>query len=317
MKNLLNIIIPLYNRTDETLELIESIKKSEYKNYNITVVDDCSTKISNLFCKSLADDKIPLIRHDVRKGPASARNTGAKSTNGDILIFIDSDVLIYPDTLKKVVTAFNNNPSYAAIIPIPGIENKFQDIYSTHFVFRIHFNYNTLPDFIKHTYGSFTAIKRETFNKVGGYNEKLLTAGIEDSELGLDIYKTDGKIYIDKLNSIIHNKKINFIGILINDFNRTVDRILYLLRRNQLTNVVSDKRFISNPSFQMLSALLSPLIAFFAFFSLINAVYFIFLLLTLIIFAIINLGYLGFVNKHKGPIFSIKIYLLLVIDMLF
>lgn len=48
--------------------------------------------------------------------PAHARNFGSKCSSADILIFIDSDVLIFPETISKIVQAFQEHKDVAAII---------------------------------------------------------------------------------------------------------------------------------------------------------------------------------------------------------
>jgi glycosyltransferase involved in cell wall biosynthesis len=308
----INIVIPNYNRGSDVLKLIESIKTSTYSNLNITVVDDCSTDDS---VGVLRGNEVRVIEHKENLRQGAARNTGARNTNGDIIVFLDSDVLVFSDTIEKLVNALVSDEEISAVVGLPGKTSEFNDLCSSHFILRVYFNYINLPDFITHTTGTITAIRRTEFEKVGGYNE--LITGVEDDEFGLELCRKGGRIYFDRNIPVIHNKKIGLLGLIRNDMMRTVDRVLYMFRKSQFQSTIKEKRFISTPFTQILSALIAPVLIF-SFASIFYSIWF----LPLFVLAFLSFyglypSYLYFVSRERGIIFSVKVFFLLIIDMFF
>ena len=107
---LFSIIIPVYN-TGATLGMtLESLLEQTYKNFEIILVNDGSTDELTIFiCDNLdrfyTNVKIQLVNKK-NGGLCSARNEGVRHSNGDVLIFLDSDDLLPNDTLENYYNAF-------------------------------------------------------------------------------------------------------------------------------------------------------------------------------------------------------------------
>jgi glycosyltransferase involved in cell wall biosynthesis len=97
-----SIIIPVYNRPDELRELLESLTKQTFKDFEVIIVEDGSEVNSesevNKF-RSLLDLK---YFQKPNSGPGLSRNFGAEKATSDIFIFFDSDCIIPPDYLSVV-----------------------------------------------------------------------------------------------------------------------------------------------------------------------------------------------------------------------
>ena len=89
---LVSVIIPTYNRVNETIRAIKSALAQTYKNIEVIVVDDGST-VSIKPIKELAkkNKKIRLIELGKNLGASTARNTGIKEAKGEYVAFLDSD----------------------------------------------------------------------------------------------------------------------------------------------------------------------------------------------------------------------------------
>ncbi|MHB9111514.1 MAG: glycosyltransferase family 2 protein [Thermoleophilia bacterium] len=316
MKRKLNVsvVIPNYERGEEVLECINSIRKSSLLPQEIVVVDDCSTDNSVEILKS---NNVKVIEHIENRGPATARNTGAKNSKGEIIVFIDSDVVIHNDTIQKCVELFQRDETISVIVGLPDKTNKYQGIVTAHFLMRMYFRLFEFSDNISYTNGTMTAVRRNIFDKIGGYNEKLRTPGIEDAEFGLDVYRNNEKIYLDKTNLVTHNKEIDFWGLIKSDMARTMDRVFFMFRKRQERSILKDKRFLSISMSQIISALIAPAILVFLLLTIYSPLFFFPLIVSLVLFFFLNHGYLSFVKKEGGIVSSIKIYLLLIIDMFF
>jgi len=105
MKALVSIIMPNYNSVQFIEETIISVFAQTYKNWELVLVDDCSTDSSVKIIESLmAEDKrIKLIKLRENSGPAIARNHAIQEAQGRYLAFLDSDDLWHPKKLSKQI----------------------------------------------------------------------------------------------------------------------------------------------------------------------------------------------------------------------
>ena len=103
MQELVSIIMPNYNSGRFIAESIESILAQTHENWELILVDDCSSDDSVKVIESLiTDDKrIKLIKLAENSGPAIARNRAIKEAKGRYIAFLDSDDLWHPDKLSK------------------------------------------------------------------------------------------------------------------------------------------------------------------------------------------------------------------------
>ncbi len=108
----ISIIIPEYNAKDYLVQSILAFKKSEQKKFELIIVDDNSTDDSPEFAQQYAD---VVLKMEKNSGPGKARNRGVQASRASIILFLDADVRIYPDTISKVLAAFQENPEISAV----------------------------------------------------------------------------------------------------------------------------------------------------------------------------------------------------------
>lgn len=106
MDSLISIIVPVYNTENYLEKCLYSLVNQTYKNIEIIIVDDGSPDNSmNIIQKFvLADNRVKVISQK-NQGLSGARNTGMNNTNGDYIMFIDSDDWIEIDTCEKAINA--------------------------------------------------------------------------------------------------------------------------------------------------------------------------------------------------------------------
>ncbi|MEA3451452.1 MAG: glycosyltransferase family 2 protein, partial [Bacteroidota bacterium] len=97
-----SLIVPVFNRPDEVLELLTSLVKQTNKDFEVVIVEDGS----KVDCKSVVDSfseqlKIKYFFKENEK-PAIARNYGVERASGEYVIFVDSDVIVPDDYFEKV-----------------------------------------------------------------------------------------------------------------------------------------------------------------------------------------------------------------------
>lgn len=97
-----SIIVPVYNRPDEVKELLESISKQSFKDFEVIIIEDGSAIKCKEVCEEYKDSfDIKYFEKD-NSGPGQTRNYGAERAKGEYLIILDSDVVL-PDGYMKAV----------------------------------------------------------------------------------------------------------------------------------------------------------------------------------------------------------------------
>lgn len=124
-RDLVSIVIPVYNSQDYLERCIRSIQNQSYQNLEIILVDDGSTDDSLALCQKEAegDDRIRVI-HKENGGVASARNAGMDAVTGQWLLLIDADDYIHPHMVEDLLAAVQAEKAQAAVC---GFERVFAD----------------------------------------------------------------------------------------------------------------------------------------------------------------------------------------------
>jgi glycosyltransferase involved in cell wall biosynthesis len=99
----ISIITPNYNCVRFIAQTIESVRAQTYQNWEMIIVDDCSTDGSYEIARtySMKDKRIKIFRMDRNSGAALCRNKAIELSNGDYLAFLDSDDLWLPEKLER------------------------------------------------------------------------------------------------------------------------------------------------------------------------------------------------------------------------
>jgi teichuronic acid biosynthesis glycosyltransferase TuaG len=103
MKEIVSIITPLYNSEEFIKDTIDSVLSQTYTNWEMIIVDDCSTDNSVEITSRIIDTnpKIRLIKLKKNVGSALSRNSALQVAKGRYIAFLDSDDLWFPDKLEK------------------------------------------------------------------------------------------------------------------------------------------------------------------------------------------------------------------------
>ena len=111
---MISIIIPCYNNEVTITETLNSVKEQSYKNYEIIIINDGSTDLSEKTINSFINNNTEIsisYKFQENNGPSKARNYGASFAKGDYLVFLDADDIIKPTYLDKCITEFKKNNS--------------------------------------------------------------------------------------------------------------------------------------------------------------------------------------------------------------
>lgn len=98
---LFSILVPVYNRPNEVQELLESLTKQSFTDFEVVIVEDGSSLKCEEVCSSFADKMNIQYFFKENSGPGQTRNYAAERAQGDYFLILDSDVILPADYLKN------------------------------------------------------------------------------------------------------------------------------------------------------------------------------------------------------------------------
>lgn len=106
---LVSIIMPSWNTENYIAETIQSVINQTYKNWELLIVDDCSTDNTDEVVASFHDDRIKYFHNDKNSGAALTRNKALREAKGEWIAFLDSDDLWKPEKLEHQIDFMKRN----------------------------------------------------------------------------------------------------------------------------------------------------------------------------------------------------------------
>lgn len=97
-----SIIVAVYNRPDEMMELLDSLARQTFKDFEVVVVEDGSTLPSDAVCQQWQPVLSIVYFTKENGGPGPARNFGCSKANGEVLLFLDSDCTV-PESWLAII----------------------------------------------------------------------------------------------------------------------------------------------------------------------------------------------------------------------
>lgn len=109
MSGLVSIIMPSYNTAKYISDSIESVIAQTYTDWELIIVDDCSTDDSLDVIRSFNDKRIVILQNEKNSGAAISRNYALREAKGKWIAFLDSDDTWAPDKLEKQIKFMKDN----------------------------------------------------------------------------------------------------------------------------------------------------------------------------------------------------------------
>lgn len=106
---LVSIIMPSYNTAEYIAESIESVLNQTYENWELIIVDDCSTDNTDEIVQQFDDERIKYHKNKKNSGAAVSRNRALKLARGKWIAFLDSDDLWLPEKLEMQINFMSSN----------------------------------------------------------------------------------------------------------------------------------------------------------------------------------------------------------------
>jgi glycosyltransferase involved in cell wall biosynthesis len=209
------VVIPAYNSATHLQLCLEALTAGRSVPHEIIVVDDGSTDNTP---EVLAGDHLKAMNTGGRRGPAMARNLGAAEATGDVLLFLDSDVCVQPDTLQMVSAAFEADPQLDALMGSYDNEPGSPDFLSQYRNLMHAYVHQTGAQRASTFWSGCGAIRRSVFLEHSGFQEAYgRRPAIEDIELGFRLVLAGRKIILDRTLQVKHLKHWTFWNLAKTD----------------------------------------------------------------------------------------------------
>lgn len=241
---MISIIIANYNGEKYIKACLDSIFASNYQDFEIIFVDDCSNDNSVTLVKNY--ESVKLIENKTNLGPSISRNKGAESAKGNLLFFLDVDTKINPDCLKNIVKEFKQNKIMgAAQAQLLKYNSKLLDSaghYLSPFGFPYEIGVNQPAEKFKQKkkiLGGKSAgliIRKNLFEKINGFDKDYFIYG-EDTDLCWRVWLSEYQVYYLPNAKVYHHQKSSLNK-------KTRYRVFYEGAKNNLNYLLKNLSFL-------------------------------------------------------------------------
>jgi glycosyltransferase involved in cell wall biosynthesis len=210
----LSIIVPVHNNARDLRDCVTALIDECGPDSEIIVVDDASTDESPSVAARLG---ARVLRLSKNSGPSVARNHGADHARGDVLFFVDADVIVAHGAVDRVRTVFAEDSTVAAVFGSYDATPRADGIVSRYRNLLHHFVHQNGPAEASTFWTGCGAIRRTVFHRVGGFDPLSL---IEDIELGHRLHRAGHRIRLDKALQGTHLKRWSLRSMVHTDVTR-------------------------------------------------------------------------------------------------
>jgi len=286
----LSVIVPSYNAEQTIQRCLGSITNSSFKDYELIVIDDGSIDGT----KDIAG-KFPCVLKILasNRGDGAARNEGARISRGEILVFVDADVAIRKDTLKRISDFFAANTEADAVVGLLSKTHPNKNFFSQYKNLYMNYIFNKVKNPVDFLFTSISAIRKKQFlpfdETIRGYN---------DTELGKRMVREGKIVILDKNLEVIHLKKYTFLSFIKNDFRVPFAWANIFLKYRSYKSAIKQKKFAHAGISQILSVGLSPVMFFLLMLSFMDLKFLSLFIISAFIFGLLNFNFFKFL-KHE------------------
>ncbi|MFA5810392.1 MAG: glycosyltransferase family A protein [Thermoleophilia bacterium] len=234
---MVSVVIPLYNGADCITPVLEALYESTFSDFETVVVNDCSTDNSLEVLEGLSE-RFPfhLINFEKNMGVSKARNTGVREARGEIIIFIDADCIVLPNTIENSINELLQGDS----ICVGGAYTRepwdkdffsiFQSLYIHHVETKVEH-----PDYIA---THCLAIRKSTFDEFGGFIEDSFIghqASVEDVEFCHRMLRAGHQLTRSPNIQVQHMFRFSFTRSVKNAIKKSKYWTMYSLKNRDVT----------------------------------------------------------------------------------
>jgi GT2 family glycosyltransferase len=244
-----------------------------------------------------------VIEIEGPRGPAVARNRAAAAATGDVLVFIDSDVVPARGVLEQFRSLFREHPDVAAVFGAydeqpgdGGFMSQYRNLAHSYFHQQSNREARTF-------WAGLGAIRRAVFDEVGGFDERFSRPCVEDIELGYRVSSAGHRVLLEPSIRGCHLKRWTLKSSVMSDVcDRGIPWTQLILRFGRLDNDLNLQR--NQRVAVVLAYVLLALLALAPF----TAMSLPLAAATVVALAALNWRYYGFFLQRRGPWFAARVF---------
>lgn len=224
-----SVVIPCFNRYIQLENTLETLRNQTYKNFEAIIIDDASEdEVSSI----KLDRNFTLIQNQMNVGLAQTRNIGIRHSSGDLIIFLDAEMLIKPDYIENHVNLQNSIDNmvltgsmyyysigrraqkYARANNIKPFTEDFEKLVQRkdYFVKHILTHYGNQMEELQIPWIACMAgnlsVKKKLLDQSGWFDSSFKGYGWEDWELGYRLHQCGAKFCVDPSVACIHQEHV-------------------------------------------------------------------------------------------------------------
>jgi len=211
----ISVVMPVYNGGPDLDQCLAAIAASSYPAFECILVDDVST--DGVIAPAARRHGARVITLEKQSGPGLARNRGASEARGDILFFVDADVLLHPDALAIAASALESDPGLSAVFGSYDDQPGHTSFLSQYRNLFHHWVHQSGKEEASTFWAGCGAIRRQVFIEIGGFHPDYGRPSIEDIELGSRLRRSGHKIRLEKTMLGKHLKRWKFWNLMKTD----------------------------------------------------------------------------------------------------
>ncbi|MBF0122116.1 MAG: glycosyltransferase family 2 protein [Candidatus Omnitrophica bacterium] len=306
---LISVVVTACNNAELLSRCLEALSRSTNQDFELIVVDDASKDGTVDVARRFTDKVIAFESH---RGVNEARTVGYTTARGELIVNLDADVLVFPDTLDKIRSVFALCPEADAVTGMLSKKHPFQNFSSQYKNLYMHYIFNQLPRRVTFLYGSLFIFRREIAKE---HISDIRYGG--DTLFGQQLWLKGKTIYLDKSIEVEHVKHYDLRKLIRNDFDVPFYWSCIFLRYRGIRQVGKNGVGFAHASLRQLMGLSSSvMIMLLMFMEILGMTVFPYLVACLIIWSLLNGGFWGFLFREKGLWFATRSIIFTFLDQI-
>lgn len=230
----ISLIVPCHQNNQVTQQALASFAALDPAPLEIIAVIDGSNQELESAASELGFETITLPS---RSGPSLARNAGALKAQGEILLFVDSDVVANQDLIARTESTFETHPQAVAVFgsydDAPG-DSKFLSQYKN---LQHHFVHQMAHESASTFWTGCGAVRKKYFLEISGFSDAIHHPSMEDIEFGVRLKRAGHYIHLEKTMQVKHLKEYSALSLLRSDFiDRALPWSMLILQQGHMPN---------------------------------------------------------------------------------
>jgi cellulose synthase/poly-beta-1,6-N-acetylglucosamine synthase-like glycosyltransferase len=222
-----SFVVPFHSNLSCLAECLSALDPLPPQSELIVVADGARED-----CRSLAAlHGARVVAIDGPQGPAAARNAAAAVASGEILVFVDADVVVSRSSVERMAAIFREHPDVSAAFGAydehptePGFMSQYKNLSHS-------FIHQSSAHNARTFWAGFGAVRREAFHAVGGFDERFERPSVEDIDFGYRLTGAGYQVMLEPTLAARHLKRWTLGSVVATDiFDRGIPWTQLILR---------------------------------------------------------------------------------------